>query len=272
MGRFLEAAVESVLAQNYPDVAIVVRDGGSIDNSEQVVRSFGPPVWWVSAPDHGPADALQQAFAAARSELLGWLNADDLLLPGALHALAAGLKANPAAVAAYGLADFIDEQGERTGTYPVKTGAEGDLGRECFVCQPACLFRAEAYRAAGGIDCRWDCAFDYDLWIRLAKLGSFVQVDQQCALQRLHPGAKTLRQRRVVFEEGMALLAHYFGYVPFPWIHSYVCFRLDGRDQVFEPMRDARWKHLLSVPYGLWRNRRHPRRFLKDWVAHTRFG
>ena len=272
MGRFIAAAVESALAQDYPDLTIVVRDGGSTDNSEDLVRSFGPPVWWVSAPDHGPADALRRAFAVAEGELLGWLNADDLLLPGALRVLAAALNENPAAVAAYGLAEWIDEQGRTTGAYPVKTVEDGDLARECFVCQPACLFRAAAYRTAGGIDPRWDCAFDYDLWIRLARLGSFVHVRQQCALQRMHPGAKTLRQRRVVFEEGMALLAHHYGYVPFAWIHSYVCYRIDGRDQVFEPMRDARWKHLLSVPYGLWRNRRHPRRFLGDWLAHTRFG
>lgn len=272
MGSFLGEALESILVQNYPALDLVVRDGGSTDGSASVAASFGSRVRWISQPDGGPAEALRNGFAEAAGEVLGWLNADDLLEPGSLDALTRALDEHPAAAAAFGEADFIGLDGVRTGSYPVRPGAREELDRNCFICQPACLFRASAYRAAGGLDPRWNCSFDYDLWIRLARRGPFVYVPLLCARQRMHAGAKTLRQRRQVFQEGIALLRRHFGYVPFEWVHSYVNHRLDGRDQVFEPMRDARWRHALSVPLGCWYNRRHPGRFLRDWLSHTRFG
>src|SRR5688500_16749553 len=86
-GRFIGDAVESVLAQDYPDIEYFVMDGGSTDNTLAELKRFGPPrVQWTSAPDGGQSDALNKGFAKAQGSIFGWLNSDDTYAPGAVAA------------------------------------------------------------------------------------------------------------------------------------------------------------------------------------------
>ncbi|MDD3180114.1 MAG: glycosyltransferase family 2 protein [Opitutaceae bacterium] len=85
---FLGAALDSVLAQNYPALDYVVVDGGSTDGSRDIIATRAAQLaWWCSEPDAGMYDALNKGFAQTRGEIMGWLNSDDLLLPGALRSI-----------------------------------------------------------------------------------------------------------------------------------------------------------------------------------------
>ena len=64
----------------------------------------------------------------------------------------------------------------------------------------------------------------------------------------------------------MDLLKKHYGYIPLPWIFGYTTYRLDRRDQFFEPLRYSAWKYLASLPVGLWYNRRKPLRFFSEWA------
>ncbi len=94
MARFLPEAIESVLSQDIPDLEYFVADGGSEDGTVEILRRYQDRLNWRSAPDNGAADALAAAFSQARGDILGWLNADDVLLPGALHAVLDAFEAN----------------------------------------------------------------------------------------------------------------------------------------------------------------------------------
>ena len=269
MGRYLVQSLASLFAQDYPNIQVLVRDGGSRDETIRLLEKYGTLLQWVSQPDGGPSHALRAGFAEARGSILAWLNADDLLEPRAVRRAVEIFESQPGLVAVYGEGVWIDEAGVVLGRYPTQDYTPGLLATDCFICQPACFFRAEAYRKAGGIDPGLSCSFDYDLWLRLSKLGPFLHVHEPFAQSRMYAANKSLRQRDVVYREGMKLLRRHYGYVPYHWVHSYTCYRIDGRDQFFQPIRPSRYTHLRSLPAGLWWNRGKPVRYMSEWLSHT---
>lgn len=265
MAKFLNHAIGSVLSQAAEDVEYIVADGGSDDGTVELLAKFEGRLRWSSMKDSGAADALARAFGEARGTILGWLNADDELLPGALTSVLDAFSANPDAIAVFSGGVWIDEAGCPLRPYPVATDAQAQLWRECLICQPACYFRADAYRAVGGIDRMLTSAFDYDLWIRLSRLGPMIYIPGVWALSRMHPNNKSLGQRDIMFSECMQVLSRHYQYVPFQWIYCRRLYDMYGGDQFFTPLEPSLLAYFLSLWEGVNANRRHPWRYLMDW-------
>ena len=88
-GHYLEETIRSVLLQGYPNLEYIVIDGGSQDNSLEIIQKYQPWIaYWHSQPDRGQADALNQGFARATGEICAYLNSDDLFLPNTLFSVA----------------------------------------------------------------------------------------------------------------------------------------------------------------------------------------
>ncbi|WP_321476901.1 glycosyltransferase family 2 protein [uncultured Paludibaculum sp.] len=267
MAEYLGRAIESVLSQDFASLDYLVADGGSSDGTVDLLRGFEGRLRWRSENDGGAAAALQRAFREAPGSILGWLNADDILLPGALAQAAQAFERYPDAVAVFGGASWVDQNLRLIRPYPVVADAARRLSEQCLICQPACFFRADAYHACGGIDPTLHSAFDYDLWIRLARLGPMVYIPGEWAWSRMHPGNKSLGQRQQAFEEGAQVLRRHFDYVPFSWIYARRVHRIDGRDQFFEPLQPSLRAYFGCLPEGLATNHRHPLRYLQDWAS-----
>lgn len=267
MARFLRQAIESVLSQRVPDLEYTVMDGGSDDGTVEILQSYGDRLHWRSEPDKGAADALRRGLLQSSGEILGWLNADDVLLPGALESVMRAFDEHPNAAAVFSGAWWTDESGNRFKPYPVAPDAAEKLSSECLICQPACFFRASAYRKCGGIDDTLHSAFDYDLWIRLSRAGEMIFVPGEWAESRMHRSNKSLGERKTMFQEAMAVLERQYGYVPFHWIYSELVYQADGRDQFFEELKPSLPRYALSLPAGLKRNWRHPLRYTADWAG-----
>ena len=266
MARSLRTTIESVLRQDYPRIEYIVIDGGSSDETIGILKSYGSHLQYSSGPDYGPPDAIHKGLAQGNGEILTWLNADDTYEPGAVRRAVEYLASHPEVDVVYGDGWWITEEGKPIRKYPSVPFDARVLERDCFICQPAAFLRAASYRACP-LDPRQKMSFDYDLWIRMAATGvRFAYMPEHLANTRMDRHALTLSARDGVFRASIALLRRHYNYVPFSWVFGYAAFRIDGRDQFFEPLQPSVPKYLLSLPLGLWYNRRKPLRYLGEWL------
>jgi glycosyltransferase involved in cell wall biosynthesis len=242
-------------------------DGGSTDGTIEILEAYRGRLQYFSEKDRGPADAICKGFSKAGGDILAWLNADDTYEPGAVRYAAEYLAAHPRTDVAYGDGWWITEDGREIRRYPTLPFDARVLERDCFICQPAAFLRSSSYRSCQ-IDRELKLTFDYDLWIRMSKQGrQFDYVPSHLANTRMHRDSLTLGKRHEVFHESMALLRRHYGYVPFSWVFGYAAFRVDGRDQFFEPLHPSIRKYLMSLPLGLRFNRFERFRFLREWIS-----
>ena len=190
---YLRAAIDSVLGQDYPNIEYLVMDGASTDETVALLKEYGEKVRWVSEKDQGQADAIARGFEQTTGTILGWLNADDVLKPGAVRTAVGTFLANPGAALIYGNADFIDEAGDMiapcTVVEPFARQRLIDYGD--YIIQPAAFFSRVAYESVGGLDTSLHWAMDWDLWIRLAQGHEFVYVEHVLASYRWLGSNKT---------------------------------------------------------------------------------
>ena len=192
--QFLEETLRSVLAQDYPSLEYIVVDGGSTDGSVDVIRRHADRLaWWTSGPDEGQASALNQGFAKARGEYLTWLSSDDTYLPGAISRLVEELERNPESVLVYGDAFTTDESSRRLEllTMPPPDFAAMVRRCECFVVQPASLFRRRVWELAGPFTERY-WLFDLEFFLKASAHGTARQVREPLATYRLHTASKSI--------------------------------------------------------------------------------
>ena len=207
---WLAETMESVARQT-PDVEVehIVLDGGSTDGSREWLSDHaGKHVTLRFEPDEGQTDALIKGFDGAAGDVFGWLNADDLLEPGALRRVAAEFEARPDATLVSGSALLIGPTGAIVGAIP--TPPAGNL-KELLaypynLAQPSTFFRATSYRSAGGLDRRFDLAMDVDLWMRLAALGPIATLpDAVLSRFRIHPSAKSVTRATAAVREDLGI-------------------------------------------------------------------
>jgi glycosyltransferase involved in cell wall biosynthesis len=197
--RFLEAALDSVLSQDYPDLEVIVVDGASSDGSPDVIRRYEDRLaWWTSEPDRGQVDALNRGFGHATGHLLGWLNSDDVLTPSALSAVAGVLCADESLLLAYGDNVLIDADGVELGPLPARPFDIVEMLRTAqnHVPQPGSLFRREALELTGGLPSEGYYYFDFEFVVRIGLVGRAARVDRTLAHYRLHDESKSVAAKR----------------------------------------------------------------------------
>lgn len=206
---WLPEAIASIDRQRSDvDVEHIVFDAGSTDGSREWLERNARRATLVFEPDRGQTDALSKGFARAEGDLLGWLNADDLLEPAALQRVARAFTEAPDAVAVSGGCLLIDGEGALQGAIPMpstdRRGLSELLAEVVNLPQPATFFRRSAYVASGGLDMGLDLAMDVDLWLKLARVGEIrVLPSDVLARFRVHGGAKTSKLARQMAREDL---------------------------------------------------------------------
>ncbi|HEX9045375.1 MAG TPA: glycosyltransferase family 2 protein [Candidatus Limnocylindrales bacterium] len=207
---WLPECIESVAAQRGEvDVEHLVLDGGSTDGSREwleVHRELGYTT--VFEPDAGQTDALVKGFARATGDVFGWLNADDVLEPGALREVAAVFEADPELALVGGCCVLVDEAGDFRGLIgtPRSEDHRGLVTHIDNPPQPATFVRAAAYRAVGGLDRRYDLAMDVDLWLRIARRGRVRFLPRTILARfRIHEAAKSVKAQRQAIRQDLSI-------------------------------------------------------------------
>jgi glycosyltransferase involved in cell wall biosynthesis len=192
-GRFLEDAIWSVLQQDYPRIEHIVVDGGSKDETLDVLEAHAH-LTWLSEPDDGQADAVNKGFRLAHGAIFGWLNADDTYLPGAVSTAVSALRRTGAELVHGGWRQIDAAGATIRDIAPVPYDHDAELNDRNAVCQPGAFFTRAAFEAVGGLDPSYRYAMDYELWLRLGSRFPVTHVDAVLGAYRLHPASKTVAE------------------------------------------------------------------------------
>jgi glycosyltransferase involved in cell wall biosynthesis len=202
--EYLERAIRSVLLQGYPDLEYLVIDGGSTDGSVDIIKRYENRLaYWVSEPDRGQSHALNKGLERATGEIVGWVHADDMLFPGALHTLAAAYNATPGAAIYSGAGAKIDENDNILKTVKSRPYDPVLFRTRCTMFQPSTFINRAALDAAGHLDESLHFWMDWDLYLRLVRHGSVATLDDPIGMWRAHQDTKTragsyVEQRREI--------------------------------------------------------------------------
>jgi hypothetical protein len=211
-GRYLEETMLSVLHQGYPNVEHIVIDGGSTDETAEVLERYRPHLAYVvSEKDRGQSHALNKGFARTTGDILTWLNSDDMLAPGALAAVALAFHTSGADMVA-GICQ-LQRQGSIIDQH-LTSGPNGpalladmldlDHGWNAgeFFYQPEVMFSRRLWEQAGArVDESYYYGMDYEMWLRFADQGARMQViGRPVAIFRVHPDQKTSTMERAFKE------------------------------------------------------------------------
>jgi glycosyltransferase involved in cell wall biosynthesis len=222
-GHFIEEAISTVLSQNYARLQYMVIDGGSTDCSLEVISRYaGKLDYWISEKDRGQSDALRKGFARATGDLLGWLNSDDILYPGALQQLGEAYERNPGCIIAGNVAVFTEGRRHQSRIIRQRHLNSRDMvaiwtGKSCY-SQPGVYFPRSAFALSGGIDGALHQCMDHDLMVRMLRTHTVSYVDEIIAGARLHPGSKTCSQAGIQIAEAYQVSRRYWAELPYSTI------------------------------------------------------
>lgn len=189
----LERTIRSVLDQGYPRLQFVIQDGGSTDHSVEIIRRYEMHLHaWESAPDEGQAHAIETGFSRTDGQIMGWLNSDDILLPGALWEIARTYQQNPDVDVVYGHRLIIDEQDRQVGRWMLPSNTHHYLKFADYLGQESVYWRRELWDRVHGIDRSFQFAMDWDLFLRFQRAGGrFHRIPRFLGGFRIHRNQKT---------------------------------------------------------------------------------
>ena len=194
--KFIERSLISVVNQEFEDVELIVMDGGSSDGTHEILEGYSKHIAVCrSEPDEGQSDALNKGFRCATGQIFGWLNSDDLYLPGALHHVAQIFGAHPEIDVVYGDWLIIDDTEQIVERCPALPPSRTRLVTEGFFCNAQAMFwRRSLHERVGELDVRLHYTMDFDLMLRMISVAgprAFFRTDRPLGCFRIYAGQKT---------------------------------------------------------------------------------
>lgn len=214
----LAETIESVLAQDYPNIEYIVLDDGSTDSTPEVLSRYSGRVRWERHQNMGQAQTLNKGWAMSRGVFVGYLSSDDLLLPDAISKLVETLLTTPNAVVAYGDFNLIDAKGNYLRTVEAENFDRERLTVD-LVCQPGpgALFPRQVLDQVGAWNISLHQTPDFEFWLRVARLGNFIRIAKVLAQYRIHEGSASFQC--ITYERSIEIVEvvrKYWGHVNSP--------------------------------------------------------
>jgi glycosyltransferase involved in cell wall biosynthesis len=260
--QYLGATLESVLGQSYPNLEYIVLDGGSSDSSREIIaRKQNRLAFWRSHPDGGQAVAINEGFERATGAVFGWLNSDDLYVPGALLQVAEVLRRQIGEpIVCYGACELFWDGTNRRELRPAVAFDRRKLELVDFLDQPSVFWTRAAWEKVGPLDETLHYAFDWDWFLRAAKICRFIRIDRLLSQYRIHGKHKSGQGGKARWGELVEVVRrhspaevvrHYSFLTEHPIIHSWLNKRMrleQGLRRLSSPFALA-CANMLSPPF-----------------------
>ncbi|MEC4806236.1 MAG: glycosyltransferase family 2 protein [Jaaginema sp. PMC 1079.18] len=206
-GQFIEATIRSVLLQGYPNLELIIIDGGSTDNTLEIIKKYDPWIAvWISERDRGQSDALNKGFKQATGKLIGWQNSDDIYNPNAFYYAAQTLVENPKTNVVYGNINFVDESGKLIEPYPITEAKIENMIPYSGICNHSVFYTDKIFKDNNYINDSLRHCMDQEFILRLIAKGyQFSYNSNIVANWRIHNEAKSTRQMLFWAEEAFQL-------------------------------------------------------------------
>lgn len=191
-GKFIEETIRSVLLQNYPNLEFIIIDGGSKDETTEIIKKYDKQIsYWVSEPDEGQADALNKGLGMATGDIIGWLNSDDYYCPLTLLKVANELRGRDLGLL-YGNASYYHEDNSKFSFIDVvQRKKQYHLPFDIGWIQPATFWTRKLWETVGCLKNELNYGFDWEWFLRACKVGDVLPCDEELAIYRLHKDHKT---------------------------------------------------------------------------------
>jgi glycosyltransferase involved in cell wall biosynthesis len=214
-GDYLEETIESVLSQGIPGLEYIIMDGGSTDHSVDIIRKYEKHLtYWQSQPDGGQTQAILEGFRRATGDVLAWINSDDGYESGTLARVQQEFSQDPQLEVLYGDYSLLYPDGRRIAKPKISFDFNMSLHAFLMIPQPSAFWTRRLYEEVGGLNPRYQYAFDYDLFLRF---GHFLR-DRPAAIRhiqdlwawfRIHDASKSVSLQERFLPEYEQIMAQF---------------------------------------------------------------
>jgi glycosyltransferase involved in cell wall biosynthesis len=217
-GKFIERTIRSILDQDYPNLEYIVVDGGSRDETIDILKKYGTRLTWISEKDRGQTDAINKGLRMSSGDILAYLNSDDVYEPHALRRVGAYFSTHPEVMWLTGQCRIIDEQ-DREFRGLITKYKNALLKRYSYglllvtnpISQPATFWRRAVVNELGLFDDREHLVMDYEYWLRIGKKHRPAVLSDYLAGFRVYAASKTSSSFLTTFRREMELARRYSG-------------------------------------------------------------
>lgn len=210
-GKYLERTIKSILNQNYKKIELIIIDGGSSDNSLEVIKKYESSInYWVSESDEGQADALNKGFSKATGDILCWLNSDDIFLPETISTVNNIFITNSNTHFIYGNIYMINEDDK---IIDYHKSIDFHFPTHIYVGgifqQPSTFWKRELYNIVGGVNKEFRFCMDADLFARMSEKNTPMYTEKFLSCFRVHDESKSTNLQDVRKAERIIILKRY---------------------------------------------------------------
>lgn len=200
--NYIERAIRSVVNQKYPELELIIKDGGSVDGTLEIIKFYAIKypkiIKWTSKKDKGQADAINKGMKDSSGDIIGYLNSDDVYKEGALKIVADYFKRHPEKMWAYGKCDIINGDDKKIRTWItsyknfwLRNYSYTTLLILNYISQMGVFWRREAWRNVGNLDIKQHYVMDYDYWLKLGRKYNAGVINKYLGSFRIVPATKS---------------------------------------------------------------------------------
>lgn len=214
-GQFIEETIRSILLQGYPNLEYIIIDGGSTDDSLDIIKKYEKWLtYWISEPDTGQSNALNKGLSRVTGTISAWLNSDDVYCPNAFFIIGSHYSEFEDIDIIYGDGELIDENSVFLESRQLKALLDFNDLKTYYPCpffQPSVFFKRNVFRETGRLDENLHYAMDLDFWIRAFPRFKSQYISSTLSKFRIHSSGKTKYGLQHFLSEELLLISRYHG-------------------------------------------------------------